>query len=116
MEEKLLNQSECEFDNRIIQALPNDVLVADMYFGEKLVNGIVIMGDDKVERGIRPRWAKVYAVGKKHQHNFKKGQWILIKHGRWSRGMMDQFDEADLRKVDPNDILLVTDQNMDERI
>jgi hypothetical protein len=54
----------------------------------------------------------VYAVGKK-QKDVKVGQWICVAHGRWTRGL-DIDDGTDaikrtLRKIDPRDILLVSD-------
>ncbi len=103
-----------KYKGKSIEPLPTDIIVSDMYFGEKIVNGLVIMSDNKVERGIRPRWAKVYAVGSKVK-DITVGQWILIAHGRWSRGITDSFNDATLRKVDVKDILLSTDKNMDER-
>lgn len=85
--------------------LHKDVLVYDMYFGEKKTNtGIIILDDDKQERGIHPRWAKVYAVGKE-QLSIKKDDWILIEHGRWSRGIDLEKQGITIRRVDPNCIL-----------
>ena len=37
------------------------------------------------ERGIRPRWARVYAVGPE-QKDVSEGEWILLEHGRWTVG------------------------------
>ena len=36
----------------------------------------------------------------------------MIAHGRWTRGLKieDEAGELTLRKIDPNDILLVSDQ------
>ena len=61
--------------------------------------------------GIRPRWAKVYAVGPE-QKDIQVGQYILISHGRWTRGIKIQDIEGvkTIRKVDNNDILLISDE------
>ena len=61
--------------------------------------------------GIRPRWAQVYAVGPK-QTEIKVGQWILVSHGRWTRGVKieDSAGEKTIRRVDNNDIMMVSDE------
>lgn len=94
-----------------LQALKDHVLVADMNFdGRKLSSGLYLLGDDMRSAGIRPRWAKVYAIGP-DQKDVKVGQWILVSHGRWTRGVKieDQNGEVVIRRVDADDILLVSD-------
>jgi len=94
-----------------VQALKDHVLVSDMNFKErKLSSGIYLLSDDGRGAGIRPRWAEVYATGPK-QKDVQPGQWILVSHGRWTRGVTieDQSGEHTIRKVDPKDILLVSD-------
>lgn len=95
-----------------IKPLKNTVIVADMVFTERLSSaGIVIPNDDMKSSGIRPRWAKVYAIGPE-QTDIKVGQYILIAHGRWTRGVKitDDLGEKTIRKVDTDDILLVSDE------
>jgi len=95
-----------------IKAIHDHVLVYEMAFdGRKLNSGIILLNDDGKGYGIRPRWGRVYAVGK-DQKDVKIGQWIMIAHGRWTRGLKieDETGELTLRKIDPNDILLVSDQ------
>lgn len=94
-----------------IKALKNHVLVHEMAFdGRKLNSGIILLNDDGKGYGIRPRWGRVYAVGPE-QKEVKVGQWIMVAHGRWTRGLklQDENGELTLRKIDPNDILLITD-------
>lgn len=95
-----------------VEAIRDSILVTDMYFGTQVSNsGLIIIDDDSTERGIKPRWGKVYAIGPEYKRaDISIGQWILIAHGRWTRG----FDFVDyegnsktLRRVDPKDILLV---------
>ena len=45
------------------------------------------------------------------QHLFQIGQWILVSHGRWTRGVTieDTAGEVTIRRIDPNDILLVSE-------
>jgi co-chaperonin GroES (HSP10) len=87
-----------------------------MYFGERIsAGGIVLRNDDTKSAGIRPRWGKVYAVGPE-QKDVKVGQYIMIAHGRWTRGIKieDNDGEQIIRKVDPNDVLLVSDEPVDD--
>jgi hypothetical protein len=94
-----------------LRALNDHVLVADMNFKErKLSSGIYLLNDDGRGAGIRPRWAQVYATGP-NQADITVGQWILVAHGRWTRGVAieDQSGEVTIRRIDPNDILLVSD-------
>ena len=87
------------------------VLVSDMHFGErKSAGGIIMMDDDGSEGGIHPRWGKVYAIGDQ-QEDVKVGEWVMVSHGRWSRGFKVKKNgvELEVRMIDENDILLVSD-------
>ena len=98
-----------------ITPLKKRVLVSDMHFGEtKTAGGIILTDDDGTESGIHPRWAKVYAVGKE-QDDVQLGQWLLIAHGRWSRALKVKKDgeELEVRMIDENDILLVSQEEPD---
>ena len=109
-------------ENDIIP-LKKRVLVSDMHFGEtKSKGGIILVDDDGTAEGIHPRWGKVYAVGRL-QDDVKVGQWILVAHGRWSRAFKvkrkekgsagDIGIELEVRMIDENDILLVSDEEPD---
>ena len=94
-----------------IKALHDNIIVYDMSFdGRKLNSGIILLNDDGKGYGIRPRWGRVYAIGP-DQKDVQVDQWIMIAHGRWTRGVKieDESGELTLRKIDPNDILLVSD-------
>ena len=69
-----------------------------------------MMDDDGSEGGIHPRWGKVYAIGDQ-QEDVKVGEWVMVSHGRWSRGFKVKKDgvELEVRMIDENDILLVSD-------
>ena len=98
-----------------ITPLKKRVLVSDMHFGEtRSKGGIILVDDDGSESGIHPRWAKVYAIGNK-QEDVKVGQWILVSHGRWSRALKVKKDgtELEVRMIDENDILLVSQEEPD---
>ncbi len=97
-------------ENDIIP-LKKRVLVSDMHFGEtKSKGGIILVDDDGTAEGIHPRWGKVYAVGRL-QDDVKVGQWLMIAHGRWSRAfkVAKEGVELEVRVIDENDILLVSD-------
>jgi hypothetical protein len=95
-----------------IRALRDTVLVADMSFDARTMNsGIIIPNDNGTGSGIRPRWGRVYAIGP-DQKLFRENQWVLVAHGRWTRGMEveDAVGKHTIRKVDPKDILMVSDE------
>jgi co-chaperonin GroES (HSP10) len=100
--------------NRVdnIKPLGESIIVTEMDFsGRQLSSGIVLLSDDGKTEGIRPRWGRVYAVGPK-QRDVKVGQWILLEHGRWSRGIKLEIggDEFVARRADPKAILMVSDE------
>ena len=98
-----------------IVPLKKRVLVSNMKFGEvKTKGGIIMPDDDGSEHGIHPRWAKVYAVGSQ-QEDVNVGEWVMVAHGRWSRAfkVKKQDTELEVRMIDENDILLVSDDEPD---
>ena len=106
-----------------ITPLKKRVLVSDMHFGEtKSKGGIILVDDDGTAGGIHPRWGKVYAVGRE-QHDVKVGEWVMVAHGRWSRAFKlkkkevgsagDIGIELEVRMIDENDILLVSEEEPD---
>lgn len=97
---------------RGLRALRDTVLVADMNFEFRVTSsGIILPSDDAKNSGIRPRWGQVYAVGP-DQKDVIPGQWVCVAHGRWTRGLEVTVDgvKKTIRKVDNNDILLVSDE------
>lgn len=93
--------------------LHDAVIVRDMEFkGRQLSSGVILLSDNGKADGIRPRWGQVYAVGPK-QKDVTVGQWICVAHGRWTRGLDIEDDEGTktIRRVDPKDILLVSDEH-----
>jgi co-chaperonin GroES (HSP10) len=106
-----------KFKHRISKLTPlkNNVIVRDMDFsGRQLASGIFVLSDDGKADGIRPRWARVYAVGPE-QTDVVPDQWILVEHGRWSRGLEVEIDDETftVRRVDPDCIMFVSDEKPD---
>ncbi len=96
-----------------LKVLRDNVLVSDMEFkGRQLSSGIILPSDNGKSAGIRPRWGQVYEVGP-DQQDVRPGQWICVAHGRWTRGLEieDETGPKTIRKVDPKDILLVSDDH-----
>lgn len=95
-----------------LKPIKDYILVSSMNFGErKLSSGVVLLGDDKKSSGIRPRWAKVYAIGPE-QKDVVPGQWVLVEHGRWTRGVKFEYDYDQfitIRRIDAKAIMLVAD-------
>jgi co-chaperonin GroES (HSP10) len=96
-----------------LRPLSDKVIVTDMQFGiEQTAGGIFLPSDDGKSSGIHPRWARVFAVGPE-QKDVKEGDWILLEHGRWSRGHRyenESGEEIDIRLADTNAILAVSDE------
>jgi co-chaperonin GroES (HSP10) len=100
-----------------IRPLGNKVLISDMNFGmDKTKSGILLQSDDGKSSGIHPRWGKVFAIGP-DQTDVEVGQWILMEHGRWSRGHKYEAENGeiiDIRLADNNAILCVSDEAPDD--
>ena len=94
-----------------IHPLNNSVIVSEMIFDQRITSsGIILPNDNGTGSGIRPRWGQVYATGPE-QTDVTVGQWICVAHGRWTRGIdiEDESGKKTLRRIDPNDILMVSD-------
>lgn len=92
------------------RAIQDHVIVDSMNFKERFTaTGLWIPPDDKKDSGIRARWARVASVGP-DVTDVTVGQWVLIAHGRWTRGV--ELDGQTIRRVDGEDILLVSDEPM----
>ena len=108
-------QFEIEIDGEI-KPLRVSVIVSEMDFsGRQLASGVILLGDDGKTDGIRPRWARVYAIGPE-QRDVRVDQWVLVEHGRWSRGLriVKDGEEIVIRRADPNAIIFVTDTQPDD--
>lgn len=95
-----------------LKPIGDNVIVRDMDFsGRQLASGIFLLSDDGKSEGIRPRWGRVYAVGP-DQQDVVPGQWVLVEHGRWSRGLEVEIDGETftIRRVDPDCMMFVSDE------
>jgi co-chaperonin GroES (HSP10) len=91
----------------------DNVLITDMEFGEtRTKGGLVLLSDDGKAEGVKHRWGRVWAIGPQ-QKEVKVGEWILLEHGRWTRGVT--VVEADgteivIRRADLKAILAVAEE------
>jgi co-chaperonin GroES (HSP10) len=100
-----------------ITPICDNVLITDMEFGERKLGMIVLPSDDGKSEGVRHRWGRVWAVGP-DQKDIEVGNWILLEHGRWSRGITvadEDGTEIIVRRADTNAILMVSDGKPDEK-
>jgi co-chaperonin GroES (HSP10) len=92
----------------------DNVLVTDMNFDQRISKGgIVLPSDDGKSEGVRHRWSRVWAIGPEQQ-DVKVGEWILVEHGRWTRGVIVELEDGTditIRRVDLKGILMVTDED-----
>lgn len=90
----------------------DNVLITDMNFAEQYsAGGIIVSSDNGKTEGIKPRWGKVYDIGP-DQHDVKIGDWILVEHGRWTRGIEIETDTGDIvtvRRVETKAIIAISD-------
>ena len=93
-----------------LKPIRDNIIVTEMSFKERTIGGIILPSDDGKSSGIRPRWAQVYAVGPQ-QVDIKPGDYVLVEHGRWTRGIEieDETGRHTLRRVDPNALMMISD-------
>tara|TARA_B110001454_G_scaffold218465_1_gene246520 strand:- start:1441 stop:1866 length:426 start_codon:yes stop_codon:yes gene_type:complete len=102
-----------------LRPIRDNVIIEDMNFGERTTEGgIILQTDDGTDEGIKARWGRVYAKGPENKDEYEVGEWILIDHGRWSRGIdvedPDTGQTVKLRRADPKDILAVSTEEPTE--
>jgi len=98
--------------------LKDNVLITDMNFDSRVSKGgIYIPSDDGKTEGVRHRWGRVWAIGPE-QKDVKVGDWILLEHGRWTRGITVEENGKDItiRRADIKAILMVSDEKPGEEL
>lgn len=80
------NQTRRNNMSESLRPLRDNVILTNLETGERLSSsGIIIPNDDGKDTGIRARWGQVYAVGPE-QKDVNVGDWVLMQHGRWTKG------------------------------
>ena len=93
-----------------VRPIHDRVIVRQMNFDEMVTKGgIILPSDDGKSHGVNPRWGKVYAKGHENRDEFEVGDWVLVEHGRWTRGfnmqLPDEEEVAVLRTIEAEGIL-----------
>ena len=100
-------------NTKTFKAILDHIIVAEMNFGEQVSKGgIVIKSDDGKTEGVKPRWAKVWAIGP-DQKDVKVDEWVLVEHARWTRGIEIETETGEtitIRRIDSNAILAAADR------
>ena len=100
-----------------LNPIRDNILITDMEFGEtKTKGGLVLLSDDGKAEGVKHRGGRVWAIGP-DQKDVKVGEWILLEHGRWTRGVTvveDDGSEITIRRADLKAILAVSDDRPSE--
>ncbi len=94
-----------------VKPIRDVILASDMNFEQHVTSGgIIIRSDNGQSHGVRPRWCRVWAVGPE-QKEVTVGEWILVEHGRWTRGfeLEENSQVTTIRKIDNAAILLASD-------
>lgn len=100
-----------------LKPLSNRVIVSDMYFGEqKTKSGLILRNDDGTTRGIYPRWGRVHSKGPDNKDDYQVGDWVLVEHGRWTRGIKidEGSGETELRMVEAESIIGYSTEKPDD--
>lgn len=77
-----------------------------------LDSGIIVKSNHNTSEGIVPRWFRVFEIGPSVT-SVDVGDWVLVKHGRWSDPFTVQDDrlqpDEKIWKVELESILAVSD-------
>lgn len=101
-----------------VTPIKDHVIVHNMDFeDQRTKSGIIVRSDNGKVEGIKPRWAQVWAIGP-DQQDVKVGDWILIEHGRWTRGFKikneNNEQEVVIHRVDVEAILMIHDHKPED--
>lgn len=98
-----------------VRPIHDRVIVSDMNFGEQTTQGgIIITSDDGKDRGVKPRWGRVVSKGPDNKEPYEVGDWILVEHGRWTRGFDVENEDGEvqtLRTVEGKGVMLWTNES-----
>lgn len=70
--------------------------------------GLITLDDDGKTEGIKSRFFEVHDVGERTEvyGDVKPGDFVLVAHGRWSRGLdIDHPEGKKMYSLDPKEIL-----------
>lgn len=82
----------------MVRPTKNRVFVDIFDRGETIIGGIIVGDDDFTERGVRPRRARVLAVGP-DVSDVAVGEEVLVPHGDWTRHFIVPLDDGTTMKA-----------------
>lgn len=95
----------------------DNVFVTELDSGpHKTRGGILIPDDNMSERGVRPRWGRVWAIGPDVQ-DISPGEWVYVEHARWTTAIEIELPDGVVRvwKIDwPDAVLMASDVDPSE--
>lgn len=96
---------------KVIKPIHDKVLayMIDGFGEKKTAGGLILQEKDGTVDAIRPRWFKVAFVGP-DQEDVKPDDYVLVAHGRWSRGVSLEDDSDKLYFLDNDEMLAVSDE------
>ena len=94
--------------------LKNNVFVTDLDRGPHQTAGGILLPDDNMsERGVHPRWGRVWCVGP-DVTDIVPGEWVYIEHARWTNEIELELPDGIVRmwRVEwPEAVLLAADRD-----
>ena len=95
---------------RELSALGNKVLgtMVDGFDLKTTKGGVIIKEEDASAESIRPRWFEVTHVGPTAT-DVVAGNFVLVAHGRWTRGIDFAGVEGLLSRIDEEEIMGVSE-------
>ncbi len=110
------NKSEVKAES--FHPIKNNVFVTDLDHGPTMTAGGIIRPDDNMtDVGVRPRWARVWAIGPEVE-DIQVGEWVFVQHARWTNSIDLNLAAGKVRvwKIDyPEGALLATDKDPREQ-
>jgi hypothetical protein len=96
---------------REIRAVGDKILATmiDGYDFKTTKGGVILQEKDATSEAIRPRWFEVTHVGPE-QSDVKAGEYVLVHHGRWTRGIALEGHEDKIYMLDPEYLLATSDE------
>ena len=96
---------------RKITAVGDKILATmiDGYDFKTTKGGVILQEKDATSEAIRPRWFEVTHVGP-DQADVKAGDYVLVYHGRWTRGITLEGHDDKIYMLDPEYLMAVSDK------
>lgn len=84
-------------------------VLIDTFGVKQKSSGLYIIDADGTDNAVKPRWFKITHIGPE-QTDVKVGEYVLVAHGRWSRGFnIPGSGDEKFYHLDEEEILIVSD-------